>query len=296
MRGAIRRTSPLLVLGLAVVAMATAAAASLLFLSVRALTQPAILLDSRIPNEQYLIDQRLSGVPSANQSTHPIAVDRVLADGAATYVQYQVTGPPDPTIDVPPILADDRGHAVNYGVSDEISPARWDHLLPSWFPWHPLLVRRSYAILGPLPIGAHAAVLQFGNGEVVRVALAADARARQPVSHPGTVLTLNQLQGLQVRVDDVGMSYLALGYTPFAVTRGVVLLSRGGHAVPLTRVGGECGGDSFRGSMSCRAAWAFPPQQHRTRLTLTIPAFEFTSAPGAGMVVHGPWRIPFVTP
>ena len=49
-------------------------------------------LDSHIPHEQALIDVGLSGVPGPDQPTAPIAVDRVLVDGAATYVQFHRTG------------------------------------------------------------------------------------------------------------------------------------------------------------------------------------------------------------
>jgi hypothetical protein len=55
-------------------------------LGARVLTQPTVPLEPHIPNEQMLIAQELSGTPGPNQAAWPIAVDRVLVDGAATYV------------------------------------------------------------------------------------------------------------------------------------------------------------------------------------------------------------------
>jgi hypothetical protein len=58
----------------------------------RMASQPTIPLDPAIPNAQVLIARGLAGVPSRNQPTYPIAVDRVVTDGAATYVQFRITG------------------------------------------------------------------------------------------------------------------------------------------------------------------------------------------------------------
>jgi len=54
---------------------------------------PGVPLDPGIPNEQAVIAAGLSGAPGPGQPTRPFAVDRVLVDGAATYVQYHRSGP-----------------------------------------------------------------------------------------------------------------------------------------------------------------------------------------------------------
>lgn len=69
-------------------------AAALLFLLVAAAAALALLvrpaaaavpLDPHIPHEQALLDAGFVGVPRPDQPDAPIAVDRVLVDGAATY-------------------------------------------------------------------------------------------------------------------------------------------------------------------------------------------------------------------
>jgi hypothetical protein len=82
--------SPALLLLLVLVAVAAAAA-----LLVHP-TATAVPLDPHIPNAHALSDAGLSGAPDPSQPTRPIAVDRVLLDGAATYVQYHIAGPQTP--------------------------------------------------------------------------------------------------------------------------------------------------------------------------------------------------------
>ncbi len=63
---------------------AVAAAISLI---VRPVTT-SVPLDPRIPHEAALIARGLSGAPAPGQPNSPIAVDRVVTDGASTYVQF----------------------------------------------------------------------------------------------------------------------------------------------------------------------------------------------------------------
>src|SRR5207253_1720647 len=88
------------------------------------------------------------------------------------------------------------GRRAPCGGGAGLSPAGWTLPLPSWVPWHPPVVRRGYAILGPLPPTARAAVLRFMNGETVRVPLNLTAlRQRRAYSGP-----LVQRNGLQFQV------------------------------------------------------------------------------------------------
>jgi len=96
-------------------------------------------LDPGIPNEQALIARGLSGVPGPGQPASPIAVDRVVTDGAATYVQFHTIRSLGRLSDVLPQLSDDSGVPANYGGSASTgdgTPA-WARLLPTWFPWRP---------------------------------------------------------------------------------------------------------------------------------------------------------------
>jgi len=173
-----RRRPPVPVPVLLLVLLLVAAAGAALLIRPAAVTVP---LDPNIPNEQALIDAGLSGVPAPRQPTSPIAIDRVLLDGAATYVQYHIAGPHAPQGDPTPTLTDDQGVQVTGDTSSGVSSTT-DWLLPfsvpAWLPWRPPTVRRGYIILPPLPPTARAAVLQFGApggpvgpgaGETIRV-------------------------------------------------------------------------------------------------------------------------------
>jgi len=91
-------------------------------------------LDPAIPNERLLIARGLSGRPAPGQPISPIAVDRVVTDGATTYVQFHTTTALGTSLDPSPSLSDDRGAVVNYGSSTGISPSGWERFLPPWFP------------------------------------------------------------------------------------------------------------------------------------------------------------------
>jgi len=80
--------APLLVVGLLMLLVAAAAGIALALRPAAA----SVPLDPGIPNEQALIARGLSGMPSPGQPATPIAVDRVVTDGAATYVQFHSTG------------------------------------------------------------------------------------------------------------------------------------------------------------------------------------------------------------
>jgi hypothetical protein len=260
----------------------------------RMASQPTIPLDPAIPNERVLIARGLAGVPSRSQRTYPIAVDRVVTDGAATYVQFRITGSLGRFPNVIPDLYDDTGAAVNYGGGAGLSPAGWTLPLPSWVPWHPPVVRRGYATLGPLPLTARAAVLRFMNGATVRVPLNLTAlRQRRAYSGP-----LVQRNGLQFQVAAARDTGLVLSFSPFGDLRGVTLADARGRAVPLRAVSSGCSSSGFADvHLACRAVWAYPPQRRGTPLTLTIQSFAADSSGAVANVVgSGPWRYTFTIP
>jgi len=288
---------------------------------------PGVPLDPGIPNEQALIDAGLSGSPAPGQPTAPIAVDRVLVDGAATYVQYHISGPGGPQGDPLPTLSDDRGVPVTGGSSSNRDDAPdWPlpFPLPAWLPWRPSTIRRGYLILPPLPLTAHAAILQFGvphstlgpgSGETVRVPLGPRASILQRVAHPATTA---RAAGLTLALGDLGPAHLTYTYAPRggppssdtqvhiayssrATPGGAAfdpagqLVDAAGHLVPTTALGADCATDAQ--SLRCATTVVFPPQPPATRLTLTIRAVQvgawFAPLP---RVTRGPWRLPFTVP
>jgi len=265
-------------------------------------------LDPGIPNEQLLIARGLSGAPGPGQPAAPLAVDRVVTDGAATYVQFHSTAPLGNDPDILPQLYDDTGALVNYGDMGSYTGGvpGWARLLPPWFPWHPSPgPLRGVVTLGPLPPTARTAVLRFfitnagtsgrAATETVRVPLNLAALRRQRTY----VGPLAQRAGLQLRVAAARDTGLVLGFSPFGEARDVTLTDAQGRAVPLRIVAAGCSVSGFAdvAPRTCRQAWAYSPQASGARLTLTIGSFSATpNAAVSNAVGAGPWRLPVVIP
>ena len=91
-------------------------AAALLVISVTMRpTAAPVPLDPAIPNERALIAAGLSGTPGPGQPALPVAVDRVVVDGAATYIQYRIIQPLGTVDNLTPGVTDDRGRSSNVG-------------------------------------------------------------------------------------------------------------------------------------------------------------------------------------
>jgi len=196
------------------------------------LVRPAagVPLDPHIPHEQALLDAGFAGAPGPDQPDAPVAVDRVLVDGAATYVQYHTSVPVGtPTYPMPalPILADGRGVPVpvwggdRFSTGDVSSAAGWTLpvALPAWVPWHPTTVRRFYAVLPPLPAPARATTLRFclnvgqrgcSPVETILVPLDPRAAALSRRAHPGTT---THAAGVTLALRDLGVTHLTYTYT-----------------------------------------------------------------------------------
>ena len=286
-----RLSAPLRGAILLLLLLATAAALALLVRPV----STAVPLDPAIPYEQALIDAGLSGTPGPDQPAQPAAVDRVLVDGAATYVQYHTSGPVTPGVNALLTLLDDRGHLIARGASLVTAPPGPPLLLPSWFPWHPPTIRRYVAFLKPLPVTAQAAVVRFPRvGEAIYVPLHLHTLARQPTSHPRTPIVLAGRRGVSLAVDEVTATHLVVTYRPSGLIAPVTLLTHRGKPIPLSGVASGC--DTDTGTLRCRAAWVFPPQPHGAHLTLLVSAFRRASPQGTATTLHGPWRIPVLIP
>ncbi len=295
-----RLRASLLVVGLLLLFVAVAARVAL---TARTLP-PGLALDPNIPNEQALIALGLSGTPGPGQPTHPIAVDRVLVDGTATYVQFHLTGdwggpgeshaPQGNPVDV--ALSDNQGTVIGSGMGGGLYLASPSLLLPSWVPWRAPAKWRGYIIGAPLARTARVAVVRFGvhgglgAGEMVRVSLDLRALARRRVAHPGVQV---RVAGLTLTVQEVDFTHLTYTY---AIPGGSSIFPQSAHLsdgrnapLPLAVASGNCLGDMSR--MTCTQIETFPPQRSGARLTLTIPAFQVNNR-----TLTGPWRFSFVIP
>lgn len=268
---------------------------------------PLIPLDWHIPNEQALINLGLSGAPGSYQPAQPFAVDRVLVDGAATYIQFHTTNGVILREHWLPHVYNNSGVMIdaNAGVGGAITSSTPDWFLPfdlpAWFPWHPPMLQRGFiSVQAALPASSRAAIIQFPFHETVRVPLNLRALIPRRVSHPGT---LAHLHGVTVRVSEVDMMHLTYTIDTLrpalaASALSPVLTARAGP-LQSADLGGSCGGEAV-GHMQCSESLAFPPQRPGTRLTLTIPAFEIDSGPGFSVhirrTVSGPYRLSFATP
>ncbi len=309
-----RPRAPLLIVGLPLLLVAAAAGIALLARP----AAPTAALEPAIPNEQALIDAGLSGTPGPGQATSPFIVDRVLADRAATYVQYHLAQRLPPPLPPPGSrttfrfvtspafvlfglvdVSSDQGNAANVGgsggshVSDD-----WPlpFALPGWSPWRPPVTWRGYWIAGALPPTARVAVVHFmnargtGAGETVRVPLDLRALARHGVVLSPAAARAN---GLTLTLQDADFTHITYTYdlppNGIAYALRLQLVGRGGHSVPAREIGDDCSGDSS--SMSCTSRVVFPPQHAGTHLTLTIPILQINGRPR-----HGPWQLSFIVP
>ena len=295
-----RLRASLLVVGLLLLFVAVAAGVALTART----TSPELALDPNIPNERALIALGLSGTPGLGQPTHPIAVDRVLVDGAATYVQFHLTGdwggPGEPhapqgnPADV--TLSDDQGTVIDAGMGGSLYLARPSLRLPSWVPWHSPATWRGDIIGSPLARTARVAIIRFGvhgglgAGETVRVPLDLRGLARRHVGHPSAQV---RAAGLTLTVQELDFTHLTYTYTIPGGSSAFPQsnrLTNGRHVpVPVVTVNGYCSGDTSR--MACAEIEAFPPQQAGARLTLTVPAFQVNNR-----TLKGPWRYSFIIP
>jgi len=301
--------APLLVAG---PALALVAAATGIALAVRP-PGAGVPLDPTIPHEAVLIARGLSGAPRPGQPDVPVAVDRVVIDGATTYVQFHTTSTYTPRSPVEPSffprLSDDTGTPVNANAELRFSPPPALPVpfpVPSWFPWRPSVVTRGVLTLGPLPPTARAAVLHFfptvgplgAPGEMVRVPLNLAALRRVP-AYSGPLV---QHAGLTLRVAAARDTGLVVGYglsddlTSLVILGGVTLRDARGHAVPLTAQSNACAGGGLPDvQLTCRQVWAYPLQPRGARLTLTIQSFS-SATRSASPIGPGPWQLPVTIP
>jgi hypothetical protein len=312
-----RRRVPRRGVGLLLLLLAAAAGIALLVRPAAA----GVPLDPNIPHEQALIDAGLSSTPGLDQPTAPIAVDRVLVDGAATYVQYHMVAPRSTPSDPLPTLVDDQGVPVTGDAYSGVSsPSDWTLPvpLPAWVPWHPAPIQRGYIILAPLPATARAAVLQFGApggppspgaGETIRVPLGPRSIMLRRVAY---LRVTARAAGLTLALRDLGVAHVTYTYAPrggpssprglssYGLNGGhdptAPLLVAAGRAVPAAVLSTVC--TTSADGLRCAITVVFPPQPPGARLTLTIRAVQ-VSSPFARITqrpLQGLWRLPFTVP
>jgi hypothetical protein len=293
-----RSRAPLLITGLVLLLVAAVAGIAVAGRP----TVADIPLDPNIPNERALIALGLSSSPAPGQPTRPIVVDRVLIDGAATYVQWHAPDLAPIHGQFGPQISDGRGTALVGGsVAAGVQPAwSWPIPLPSWVPWHPPTVVRGSAILGPLPATARLAILHWAYTtppETVRVPLDLRTLAARRTSHPGTRASV---AGLTLTLHDLAFTHLTYAYVlppnisaSSAFAPSAWLSDAHGRRLPAMFIGSGCVGGA--GGVSCTARYSFPPQPQGAHLTLVIPSLQLGQL-GGGRTIHGPWRLSLVIP
>ncbi len=124
---------------------------------------------------------------------------------------------------------------------------------------HVAALLRGVITLGPLPLTARAAVLQFTTGETVRVPLNLAPLRRLPAFH-GPLL---RRAGLQLQVVAARDTSLVLDLSPFGIAHGETLADGRARLVPFRVVASGCSATGFAdGPLACREVWTYPPQPH----------------------------------
>ncbi len=268
---------------------------------------PTDALPALVPNAQALVAAGLTGRPAPKEPGWPVAVDRVLVDTTATYVQYHISDVPHdgrPTV----ALFDDAGHAYPGG-SGSSGYRPIDQLLPWRSP------EQHLDQFPPLRPSAHAAVLRFSVDsrvvETVRVPLALSAlRSAGRTSHPG--VTANAL-GFRATLVEVthGVAVSHLSYT-FDPRPGLVRLGQGlsPEVTAVTAKHGQRLDQQVIGTWNTECLpWTRPRSCTWTttglpfasvpsgaHLTLTITTLDINGPRGQDRLIHGVWRLPFVMP
>lgn len=268
-------------------------------------TTPTDAVPALVPNARALFAAGLTGQPPPGQPQRPVAVDRVLVDTTATYVQYHI---PDVPHDGRPLpaLFDDHGRAYTGG-ADSSSYRPIDQLMP-WRPPEPHLDQ-----FAPLHPDAHAAVLRFSMGaqvvETVRVPVNLGAlRLAGRVSHPNVTATSRVCTvAITMVTRGVSVSQLTYTLTPSpAVARLGQLFEFADVALMdsqkrrLDTVGLGTWGTGRR-CTSRRCIWTtsgypFVSARPGTHLTLTLSTLEIDRPQARTRSIPGTWRLSFVMP
>ncbi len=264
-------------------------------------------LPALVPNAQALVAASLTGRPAPGQPGQPVAVDRVLVDTTATYVQYHIPDMPHegrPTV----ALFDDAGHSYQGG-SGSSGYRPIDQLLP----WRP--PEQHLDQFAPLRPEAHAAVLRFSlDGrvvETVRVPLALGAlRLAGRTRHPGVTTSARGFRATLVEVTrGVAVSHLTYTFDP---RPGLVRVGQGvsSEEVAVTDTHGQRLDQQVIGTWTTACVpWTRPRSCTWTttglpfasapsgaHLTLTMTTLDINGPRGQDRLVHGVWRLPFVMP
>jgi hypothetical protein len=260
--------------------------------------QPVAPVDPNVPFGADLAAAGLSWSPAAGARQDQGIVERVLMDGAATYLQFSVAGYAGAPPDLPAPRLNAEGDAwVNAASGLQADgPTRSFGFLPGWFPvkrtwiWHFVA---TYP--GIPPLDARTLEVTFEGGEQVTVPVDLHALRRLTVWHPRA---LARADGLVFTVDAVGarfitgtMDWLSAG-SP-TVLDAVLLVA--GQRVPLPVIGGTCILGSQPG-WRCTTTWAHPARWPGARAVLRVTE-ELTGATGPTQhPVAGPWEVPVGLP
>jgi len=264
---------------------------------------PAYGKTAPVLDDARFIEDGTIGQPASNQPSRPVAVDRVLADGAATYVQYHIADVPhdgQPT----PALVDDRGdlYAVDVVPAVVMTP---EEFVRQMMPWRAPV--QELATFPPLRPGVRSVALRFTDrlSRVVQT-------VRVPLNHPAgpgpltvrvvstrdATMTLHMAWGIATirltlstmvhrqLVPTSGLSS-ALPNGPFATVRGQPL-------APLDW-GSTCRTAST-GAARCETWATFALLPPATRITVAASGITLYDQNGNGRSISWPVRPVFTTP
>jgi hypothetical protein len=262
--------------------------------------QPAVPVDPNVPFGADLVAAGLSWSPLAGAAASQGTVERVLMDGAATYLQFSVAGNAGSPPDLPaPRLSADRGGWVDAATGLQADgPTRSLGFLPGWLPlkhawiWHFVA---TYPDVPPLDT-RHIEVT-FAAGGQVEVPVDLRALRHLAVWHPRTTA---RADGRTFSLDAVGTRFITgtsdwLSAGSPTVLDAVLLVA--GQRISLPAIDGECS-LGVQPGWRCTTTWAHPARWPGAHAVLTITQ-DLAGAATIGPTqrpVLGPWSVGLTLP
>jgi hypothetical protein len=262
--------------------------------------QPAVPSDPNVPFGADLVAAGLSWSPVTGAPTSQGTVERVLMDGAATYLQFSVAGTAGAPPDLPaPRLSADGGAWVNAATGLQADgPTRSLGYMPGWLPLkHSWIWHFVATYPGVPPLTTRHIEVTFAGGEQVEVPVDLRALRYLSVRHPRTTA---RADGLVFTLDAVGTRFITGTSDWLSAGSPTVLdavLRVAGRRILLPVIDGDCSLGAQPG-WRCTTTWAHPARWPGVRAVLTITQ-DLTGATTIGPTqrpILGPWTVPLTLP
>lgn len=244
------------------------------------------------------------GSPAPGTLTQPARVYRLFADGAATYLQYDigdVAHDGQPT----PVLIDDRGTVYTAHIVPEVytTPQGFVRLL---LPWHPAV--SELAEFAPLPSGVRGVTVQFHDNDM-RLIQTAHLKLNHPVARPVSVSKAVKVGNSNISMAVALITGVDVMRLQFNITVKAAALPASTivHVVPLgpfAKVRGQTlvplDWDSTcyprkHWPISC-ITWAiFPRFPPHSRLIISAPGFRVYGDSGRQSVTSAAYKVSLAT-